>query len=127
VHLRDINFISGDAIMKRQSFLVVVVLLSGLVQPCKADLYFSDDFDDGNTDGWWLDSIHISSPVQPGNWRIENSSLVQDAGPDHYNGGAYFDNFLITPVPSAVILGRSRHNIFRLASVQTQNAVALFL
>ena len=44
---------------------------------------FSDDFNDGNADGWWLGpSIH--TPWVNGNWRVENGTLVQDAPGDAF-------------------------------------------
>lgn len=36
---------------------------------------FSDNFNDGNTNGWWLID---------GNWRVENRMLVQDGAGDHH-------------------------------------------
>ena len=81
--------------MKRLSvFVFIVVLLSGLILPCQADLYFSDNFDDGNTDGWWLGFNHWDFPIEEGNWRIEDGCLVQDALPDHYI--ALVENLLLS-------------------------------
>ena len=63
----------------RESILVVMVfLLSALVQPCQAGMFF-DDFNDGNTEGW--------IPAEPypwvtGNWHVVDGVLVQDAGGD---------------------------------------------
>ena len=74
--------------MKRQSILVlaVVVLLSGLIQPCQADLYFSDDFDDGNADGWWLYDGNPPIKNKHPKWSIESGILMQSGTGDHIVG-----------------------------------------
>ncbi|MHC4738577.1 MAG: hypothetical protein ACYS9Y_06700 [Planctomycetota bacterium] len=42
--------------MKRQSILVVPISLFLVTPLASANMTtFSDDFDDGNADGWWLD------------------------------------------------------------------------
>lgn len=42
---------------------------------------FSDNFDDGNTNGWISAPQGTGYPL--GNWRVSNGVLIQDAGPDH--------------------------------------------
>ena len=74
--------------MMKRSILVLAVTAFFLLSPwasvdVRADLFF-DDFDDGDTDGWWLGFNHWDFPIEEGNWRIEDGRLAQDALPDHY-------------------------------------------
>ncbi len=52
-------------------------------------ILFSDDFNDGNYDGWEVIGSH-KAHSDYGNWRVENGALVQDAGGDGYM--AFVDN-----------------------------------
>lgn len=45
---------------------------------------FSDNFNDGNADGWWLGYSH-HTPWVNGNWRVEDGKLVQDQPGDDFN------------------------------------------
>lgn len=60
--------------------LLAVIYLNLNVKPVHAAT-FSDNFDDGNTDGWWL-GYSIGQPTLYGNWRIESGALAQDTGLD---------------------------------------------
>ena len=51
----------------------------GFVCPGINNVFF-DDFDDGNTDGWWLG--YALKDHLWGNWRVEDGTLVQDTGDD---------------------------------------------
>jgi hypothetical protein len=44
---------------------------------------FYDNFDDGDANGW---SFYPGKASAPGNWRVENGSLVEDSGGDGYIG-----------------------------------------
>ena len=62
--------------------VVVVFLLVGFQSALAQTVVFSDDFNDGTADGWWLDrSCHQGGC---GNWRVENGMLTQDSGGDNY-------------------------------------------
>ncbi len=67
--------------------LITILAIPKTILPAAAspDLYFlfADDFNDGNTDGWWLGYSH-ALPHTYGNWRIENGVLVQDMGGDDF-------------------------------------------
>lgn len=67
--------------MKIISLVLALVILFGLaVTPTYAGS-FSDNFNDGNTDGWWL-GYSLANPTNNGNWRVENGELIQDTGYD---------------------------------------------
>jgi len=44
---------------------------------------FSDNFNDGNTNGWWLSGSH-DPPFIAGNWRVEDGRLVRDNNGDAF-------------------------------------------
>lgn len=69
------------------------IITFGLVaSPSYAGSFF-DNFDDGNTDGWWL-GIYNDIPSSYANWRIEDGMFVQDSG---YDGSvALVENFQIS-------------------------------
>ncbi|KKS35648.1 MAG: hypothetical protein UU98_C0030G0011 [Parcubacteria group bacterium GW2011_GWD2_42_14] len=46
---------------------------------------FSDNFNDGTTDGWWL-GYSQHTPWIDGNWRVQNGELVQDEPGDNFIG-----------------------------------------
>jgi hypothetical protein len=75
-----------DVMMRKLLLTVAVVCLVlspwAFAKPT-AEVFF-DNFDDGDTDGWWLGFNHLDPIIQEGNWRIEDGALVQDALPDHY-------------------------------------------
>lgn len=48
---------------------------------CPTPTIFFDDFNDGNTDGWWL-GYSLKTPSFYGNWRVEDGTLIQDTGGD---------------------------------------------
>lgn len=58
--------------------ICLVIALTTFFAVAVAPVYassFSDNFNDGNTNGWWLVN---------GNWRVENRMLVQDGAGDHH-------------------------------------------
>jgi hypothetical protein len=64
--------------------LTVLIVCSAVVPAAWADpITFFDNFDDGNADGWWL-GYSLAAPLNQGNWRIENRTLVQDRPGDGY-------------------------------------------
>jgi len=66
---------------KRTVFLAMAVFFFFLFGIAEA-FTFSDDFNDGNADGWI--SISGYPPGMYGNWRIENGIVVEDIGRDHF-------------------------------------------
>lgn len=69
--------------MKISKVVVLVVIFLALgFQSALAQIAFSDNFDDGNADGWWLGFSH--NAYSPGNWRVENGTLTQDSGGDGF-------------------------------------------
>lgn len=60
--------------------IAFVIFLGLVVAPAYAGT-FSDNFDDGNANGWWL-GYSLANPTNNGNWRVENGELVQDTGYD---------------------------------------------
>ena len=81
--------------MKKQFFILFIIifafLFAGVVQSAQANT-LSDDFNDGNTDGWI--SVAGYPPGTYGNWRIEDGVVIQDQGHDHY--GFVLDNFPVS-------------------------------
>src|SRR3989338_1307800 len=71
--------------MNRALIAAAIVVSSFFsVSSASADpITFSDNFNDGNTNGWWLGYSHHTPSVN-GNWRIENGTLVQDAPGDAF-------------------------------------------
>jgi hypothetical protein len=67
--------------MRIAGCLLAVVLFAGLAQSAKAGSV-SDNFNDGNADGWL--SAPESSVNTLGNWRVVDGVVVEDAGRDHY-------------------------------------------
>jgi len=63
--------------------IVLSIVLFGLTTSPSYASSFSDNFDDGNTDGWWLGYSHQGPPI-PGNWRVEDKTLVHDMGGDGF-------------------------------------------
>ncbi len=69
-------------------FGVGLIILGGSYNVASASV-FSDDFNDGLTDGWWL-GYSQHTPWVDGDWRIEdiglphNGVLTQDNGGDHF-------------------------------------------
>jgi len=51
-------------------------------QVFKTSTSFSDNFDDGNTDGWNFVTRDLRFPDKTGNWRVQDGTLVQDDGGD---------------------------------------------
>ena len=51
------------------------------VTPTPTEINFFDNFNDGNTDGWWL-GYSLANPANNGNWRVESGELLQDTGYD---------------------------------------------
>ena len=45
---------------------------------------FFDDFNDGNTNGWWF-GPSLKEPLVFGNWHVEDGVLLQDVGGDGFN------------------------------------------
>jgi hypothetical protein len=78
--------------MKMVSCLFAVVLSASFAQSAKAGTV-SDNFNDGNADGWL--SAPESSTNSLGNWRVVNGIVVEDAGRDHYK-------FLLDDYPLSV-------------------------
>jgi hypothetical protein len=72
------------------SLIIVSATIFGFMVPTYA-LTFSDDFNDGNADGWWL--AYNPRGIY-GNWRVENGTLAQDSGGDHHF--ALVENMLIS-------------------------------
>ena len=77
--------------MKKQFFIlffIIFVFFVGLAQFAQASI-FSDNFNDGNADGWWL-GYAFHYPWIEGSWRVEdiglphNGVLVQDNAGDHF-------------------------------------------
>ncbi len=67
--------------IKAISLVIVLTVLFGFsVTPTYAGS-FSDNFNDGNANGWWL-GYSLANPANNGNWRVENGELVQDTGFD---------------------------------------------
>ena len=62
---------------------VVLVFFLGLTATSAYASTFSDNFNDGNADGWWL-GYQQGAPWKPGNWRVEDGMLVQDDGGDNF-------------------------------------------
>ena len=67
--------------MKIIYIIIAIILLLGITTSPVNAATFSDNFDDGNADGWWL-GYSLSFPSHNGNWRVENGELVQDTGYD---------------------------------------------
>jgi hypothetical protein len=67
--------------MKIINFVIVLVFFFRLTATPAYAGTFSDNFDDGNADGWWL-GYSIGQPTLYGNWRVENGELAQDTGLD---------------------------------------------
>lgn len=63
--------------------ITLVILFGFAVTPTYAGT-FSDNFDDGNADGWWL-GYSQHTPWVNGNWRIETGELVNDQPGDQFN------------------------------------------
>ena len=87
--------------MKKLVILAGIILVFRLgVTPAYAGT-FSDNFYDGNTDGWWL-GYSLANPVNNGNWRVESGELVQDTGFDGViallDGAIFSDQFVETDV-----------------------------
>lgn len=61
--------------------VVVLVLFLGLTATSAYASTFSDDFNDGNTNGWDL-SQTVNPSLNVGNWRVIDGKLVQDTGYD---------------------------------------------
>lgn len=75
--MKDVN------IMKKICVLIALIILFGFaVTPIYA-IFFSDDFNDGNADGWWL-GYSQHTPWVNGNWRVEDGKLAQDQGGDDF-------------------------------------------
>lgn len=68
-------------IIKRIIIVLVFLFLFSLSASPSFAGTFSDNFNDGNADGWWL-GYSIGQPTLYGNWRVENETLVQDSGLD---------------------------------------------
>jgi hypothetical protein len=66
---------------KMFSILLSIFLFITVVSPASAGT-FSDNFDDGDADGWWLGYSQHTPWGVPANWRVENGELVNDAGGD---------------------------------------------
>lgn len=74
--------------MKKDIFKTIIILftLAILFGSITSSAYagtFSDNFDDGNADGWWLGFSH-HTPWVNGNWRVEDGKLVQDQAGDEF-------------------------------------------
>jgi hypothetical protein len=68
--------------MAKQSILAgLVLLLVGLVQPCRAGTFF-DNFNDGNADGWVFPYNYNTTQWPGGEWTVEDGTLVQHSGGD---------------------------------------------
>ena len=74
--------------MKHRAFgpllLVIFILsLSPIIGTRKAFALerFSDTFNDGDAQGWWL-GYPVANPANMGNWRVEDGKLIQDTGYD---------------------------------------------
>ena len=52
-------------------------------KPPKPIRKYTDNFDDGNADGWWL-GYSQHTPWVDGNWRVEDGTLVQDQAGDAF-------------------------------------------
>lgn len=68
-------------IIKVCLILVLVAVLFGLTTSPSYAGSFSDNFDDGNADGWWL-GYSLALPWIDGNWSVIDGALVQDSGYD---------------------------------------------
>src|SRR5688572_11901087 len=69
--------------MKIFNILVAIVILLGLSVSTAYAGTFSDNFNDGNAEGWWL-GYSQHTPWVSGNWRVETGTLVQDQGADGF-------------------------------------------
>ena len=70
---------------------IILYIISSTI-PIQTPTYF-DDFNDGDTNGWWFGPSHANPSVY-GNWRVENGTLVQDMGGDGFIG--LIENFTIS-------------------------------
>ena len=69
--------------MKRIFTLLLTVVLFLFALNYAYALTITDDFNDGNADGWWL-GYQQGAPWVPGNWRVEDGMLVQDRVGDNF-------------------------------------------
>jgi hypothetical protein len=69
--------------LKKFGLFFAFILLYGIAATPIFAGSFSDNFNDGNTEGWNLDYSPYGSGIS-GNWRVENGELIQDLGGDDY-------------------------------------------
>jgi len=58
-------------------------IYGALLSPHSHHTEFSDDFNDGNADGW-ISVLPYAGAPKLGNWRVEDEYVKQDEGGDHY-------------------------------------------
>ena len=64
--------------------LVLAVIIVGINQPCHASaITFSDNFNDGNADGWVFPYNHAFTQA-PTTWSVESGTLIQLNSTDHH-------------------------------------------
>lgn len=87
--IRLMKFFRGigrDKAMKKISLGLTIIVVSFLLLTSTAlAATIIDDFNDGNTNGWWFGPSH-KDPSVYGNWRVENGVLLQDVGGDGFSG-----------------------------------------
>lgn len=67
--------------MKKTILAICTLVFVSILSSSAYAITISDNFDDGNADGWSFDSAP-AYPYSPGNWRVEDGKLVQDSGYD---------------------------------------------